>query len=240
MALVGHAYRARPGSARLVERGDCVATVGDEALVAALELHDCGVPVVVAPTRAQAVAHAALRADIVVVDGVTQTLPRADLALLAVDAMQPWGAGSVPPSGDLRAPVEALLSVTDRVVSVGADENRHGARIASDGVRVGGTLVRWEQLRGLRTGLVVAIARPRRLLSMLASKGVSPSVVVRSRDHAAPPADALRSRPAVDLWIASRKCALHLPALGTPLGVVDYRLVLGSGVREAILALTTA
>jgi hypothetical protein len=41
------------------------------------------------------------------------------VALLAVDADEPWGcAQAVPPAGDLRAPREALLAVCDRVVAI--------------------------------------------------------------------------------------------------------------------------
>ncbi len=87
--------------------------VGDEALLASSELERLAGPsgrvarVVVAPTRAAAIDFAAGAADVIVIDGVAQTAPvPATLALLAVDADEPWGrAATVPPWGDLRAPV---------------------------------------------------------------------------------------------------------------------------------------
>src|SRR5271155_2411411 len=45
VAFVGHAYRARPGRARVVLPSDALDEVGDEALVAALELAGEGVAV---------------------------------------------------------------------------------------------------------------------------------------------------------------------------------------------------
>src|SRR5580693_1181686 len=51
VALVGHAYRAHPGTARFVSPEDDVRSVGDEALECATRLSADGVPVVVAETR---------------------------------------------------------------------------------------------------------------------------------------------------------------------------------------------
>jgi tetraacyldisaccharide 4'-kinase len=123
VALVGHAYRARPGRARVVAADDPLGEVGDEAIVAARALTSAGVRVVVAPTRSAAIATASRGADVIVLDGVAQTAPvRAALALLAVDAVEPWGhAGAVAPRGDLRAPRHALLDACDGVVSIGDD-----------------------------------------------------------------------------------------------------------------------
>jgi tetraacyldisaccharide 4'-kinase len=125
VALVGHAYRASPGCARVVVAHDPIGEVGDEALVAARALGPAGVRVVVAPTRSAALALASRGADVIVLDGVAQTAPaRAALALLAVDGVEPWGrAGAVAPRGDLRAPRRALLRACDGVVSIG-DECR--------------------------------------------------------------------------------------------------------------------
>ncbi len=51
VALVGHAYRAKPDRSRVVSPADAVEIVGDEALVAAQALEDVGVAVVVGPGR---------------------------------------------------------------------------------------------------------------------------------------------------------------------------------------------
>jgi tetraacyldisaccharide-1-P 4'-kinase len=199
VAFVGHAYRARPGRARVVGTTDPLHVVGDEALVAA-ELEGHRVPVVVAPDRASATIHAARLADVLVIDGVAQTRPvRATLALLAVDPEEPWGrSAALPPCGDLRAPVEALLEAADAVVPVIEDDD---------------VLFPWDSLRGARVGLVCALARPQRVLRSLARRGVVPRVVVRARDHTSVANRALleheRSR-SVDVWVATRKCSLHV------------------------------
>ncbi len=116
-ALVGHAYRASPGHARIVGADDDLGHVGDEALVAARSLAHLDVAVVVAPSRAEAVDLATRHADAIVLDGILQTAPRrVALALLSVDGAEPWGhAAAVPPRGDLRAPRRTLLHACDAI-----------------------------------------------------------------------------------------------------------------------------
>jgi tetraacyldisaccharide 4'-kinase len=232
VALVGHAYRASPGRPRVVTPGDALREVGDEALVAAHALSSEGVLVVVGPTRESAVSHAASLAEVLVLDGVVQSRPRASLALLAVDEDEPWGrARAVPPCGDLRAPVAALLALVDRVVPVG--ESSTDARTAALGVRVAEELLPWSALAGLRLGLMLSLARPVRVLDSLARRGLAPTVVVRAGDHGPVGADALRRAPPVDLWIATAKCAFHArPVLqsvwsGRPIGVLEHIVALG-------------
>lgn len=257
VALVGHAYRAAPGRARLVKREDPIDEVGDEALLAALELEAHGVPVIVGRTRREAVALASTLADVVVIDGVLQTRPRAALALLAVDATHPWGrAQAVPPRGDLRAPVAALVAAADRTVRVGeAVDGPCDARTASRGAWVGGELRTWDALRSLRVGLVVALARPERVLASLARRGLVPTAVVRSPDHGpVSPRDLLRAPP-VDLWLATPKCALHArlaldparpggrsPAAppGQVLAVLEHTVALGADVTQQLARLDPA
>lgn len=238
VALVGHAYRAAPGRARVVRAGDAVEEVGDEALVAARALDAVGARacVVVAPSRRAAVELASRRADVLVLDGVLQIAPaRASLSLLAVDAEDPWcGAPRLPPAGYLRAPVAALLAASDRTVTVGdgaqADARvvSRGAWASEPGARVdpsvgGAALHTWDALARARVGLLCALARPERVVRALARHGVVPREVVRARDHG--PFDArelVRARAArarVDLWLATPKCALHLGGrLGAALG----------------------
>ena len=116
--LVGHAYRADPGRPRFVSPTDRLCEVGDEALLAARVLEPLGARVVVAPSRAAAMAFAAQAADVLVLDGIAQLAPMpATLALLAVDAMDPWGGvPALPPRGMLRAPVATLVAACDAVV----------------------------------------------------------------------------------------------------------------------------
>jgi len=231
VALVGHAYGARPGRARVVSTADPLAEVGDEALVAAQKLAGQGVPIVVAPRREAAVELAAGLADVLVIDGPLQLSPRrADLALLAVDAEEPWGrAAAVPPRGDLRAPVPALLAAADLVVRVGPGSP--DTIVTSAGAYLGHTLLPWDALRPLRVGLACALARPDRLLRALAREGIAPAATAFACDHGplaprepgdgtGPSADAR-----VDLWLASAKCALHLGPTRAPVATLDHAVV---------------
>jgi tetraacyldisaccharide 4'-kinase len=223
VALVGHAYRARPGRPRIVDVGDPLGLVGDEALVAARALQAHGVRVVVAPRRSDAIAHASRDADVLVLDGVGQTAPvRASLALLAVDPVQPW-------SGGLRAPVRVLLAACDRVVPVTLD---------SRGAWLDRSLIPWEALAARRVGLFCALGRPERLLRTLAARGVVPRAVVRTRDHGPFPPHALSraARAPVDLWLATPKCALHVRAgpLPVPVATLDHSVVLPAAVDDCL------
>lgn len=240
IVLIGHAYRASPGAARVVTASDALGAVGDEALACARAL--AAVPnarVVVGPTRQSAIDHAAglePRVDAIVIDGPLQLAPsRATLSLLALDADAPWGAGAMPPAGDMRAPREALLAHADHVVLV--DATPRGAVL--DG--------RWLDLASLRSssssagpriGLFTALARPERLARGLARAGIVASEVVRAGDHG-PVTSALRRRlvdSRVELWLATAKCATHLEglALGAPLAILDGSLTLPAVLRRAL------
>lgn len=213
-ALVGHAYRAAPVRPRFVQAGDGLDEVGDEALVAARALDGLSAAhVAVAPRRAAAMAFAARWAAVLVLDGVAQTRPaRATLALLAVDAEDPWGA-----AGDLhaldrlrlgsmrQAPTATLVGACDAVVPMleatplGRVDptlaRRAVARFAtlgrpvwpahvlSRGAWVGGSLLTWGALRARRVGLITAVARPDRIVRSLEKCGVVPVVVLSARDH---------------------------------------------------------
>lgn len=236
VAIVGHAYRAKPRRARVVAIDDPVDEVGDEALVAARALAPKRVVVVVAPRRREAVAHASELADVLVLDGIGQTAPeRASLALLAVDAQVPWGlAESVPPRGDLRAPRAALVRACDGVVAIDdppersqraddppgleTDPPREHWRAwnVSSGARVGDVMLTWHDLAPMRLGVLCALARPERVIRSLERRGVAPRVVVRAADHGPLDADAFaRATRAglelgIEMWLATPKCALHL------------------------------
>jgi len=259
VALVGHAYRARPGHARAVRHEDTLDDVGDEAILAARELAGAGVIVVVAPRRTEAVAYAAHRSEVIVLDGVAQTAPvRASLALLAVDAHEPWGrTRAVPPLGDLRAPISALRSVSDALVAItdpridAVDPSLEGSWPAdahSRGVWSGGRIVPWGDLAGTRVGLVCASARPHRVLRFLEARGLNVRAMIRDPDHGPLRSGACLVRgladaerqSGVDLWLATAKCAIHLersryltPSL-PGVALIDYSLTLGTKLVERL------
>ena len=248
VAIVGHAYRARVLAPRRVLPDDRLAHVGDEALLAARALASYpSASVVVAASRQAALDYALRESDVAILDGVAQTLPhRATLALLAVDAFEPWGrAAACPPRGDLRAPRDALLAACDRVVAVvdpfaaafslltlapvlnASHRSLASANVRSTGADLGGRLVPWSELRALRIGLVTSLGRPARVVEHLARRGIAPAIVVSALDHAPLSARLLRRAAAapIDLWLASPKCALHLsPALSvSPLESIGSR-----------------
>jgi tetraacyldisaccharide 4'-kinase len=263
VALVGHAYRARPRRARVVCPSDDLDDVGDEALLAARAV--APVPVVVGPSRRAAIVRAAEVADVLVVDGVAQLAPgRATLALLAVDAEEPWGGEPLPlPRGSLRAPLSILLEACDAVVPADDPissrvERDIGRALAGSGhpdlwpsmisrpaVHAWGDEGRgltWEAVRARRVGLLTAMARPERMVRSLARLGVYPAVTVSVRDHGS-----FTGRPrrliervdrdrGVDMWLASPKCVLHLDRdmPGIHVAVVSHEVTLHPLLRKRL------
>lgn len=236
VVLVGHAYRAAPRFARVVTDGDSVEDVGDEALMASRALRASGVRVVVAPTRQAAIDLGATLGRVLVIDGVSQTAPvAASLALLAVDAAEPWGSRqALPPRGDLRASPAELIEVCDAVVPVGDLPDPTSAEwcgiwgkraafpVAVEGAGAhltSGELVSWDALAGTPVGLITTLGRPDRLVRSLAARGIYPRLVLRGGDHGPVRARVGRraSRATKDagiaLWLATAKCSIHMERL---------------------------
>lgn len=240
VALVGHGYGAKPGHARKVSPADDVRLVGDEALLAARHLEGTGAVVVVGDRRESAVEMAAGLAKTLVLDGPLQAKPRrAYLSLLAVDAKSPWGSGLHPPRGDLRAPLSALLSASDVVVSIGDAPSEALAPLRKPLLFVRSSLASGgrgsegvEALSTLKTGLLVGFARPIRLLGALDKLGLHPAPILRFRDHRLPSprfldeAARLGREARLDAWLATEKCATRLPERigAVPVVVLEQRL----------------
>ena len=185
VAIIGHAYGARPSArAHRVSIDDDARIVGDESI----ECARAGAKVFVARTRQTAIDAAQREADVLVFDGPLQLEPRATLSLLAVDPISPWGSGACPPLGNLRASKRALIEAADAIVSV---------EPTSRGVRHRGELICFDALAHMRLGLTTGIARPERVLRLLRAKGLEPSRVLYSADHAPLRFD----DPSVDLWL---------------------------------------
>ncbi|MEJ7733491.1 MAG: tetraacyldisaccharide 4'-kinase [Polyangiaceae bacterium] len=237
VAVVGHAYRARPGRAQVVRPTDPVATVGDDALYAAGALASIGVPVVVAASRQDAVDRAARLADVLLVDGLLQARPRRLAAsLLVVDAVTPATA-RCPPLGDLRAPWSALRAAADvvvRVVAEDAVETAEGlgaeapallARSQTSTVELEGREVPLAALGTARVGLLVAVAHPERIERTLLRAGIVPRRVVALADHARLRCDRIAAGD-VDLWLTTARCRTKLPArvAGAPVATLVHRV----------------
>jgi tetraacyldisaccharide 4'-kinase len=274
VALVGHAYRATPGHARYVSPVDALEDVGDEALLAARALAPFGprARVVVAPTRSAAMALGASAADVLVLDGVAQLEgARVALSLLAVDALVPWGLrGALFPRGQLRAPIATLVAACDAIVPVGIErdlgttdlsamaEFERGVwplRVESRGAWVdAGTLLTWEAMRSVRVGLLAALGRPERVVTFLTRQGIEPRAIVRARDHgpfagrARRLATLMAKTHGIDLWLATPKCALHVPQAANnpskkaapfpaPLGILEHAVALHPSLRGQLHAI---
>ncbi len=240
VALIGHAYRARPKSARVVSETDRVEEVGDEALLCARALGGIA-DVVVAPSRQGAIDFAVARgARVLVIDGVAQIAPRrADVAVLVSNSND---ANACPPAGDLRAPLAALRALTDVVVRISEDDDFQNvesgeisARVIDSGARAAnGEIVSFEVLSKMRVGLGLSIAHPERVLCRLARRGVVPVARACLGDHAG--ADlrrtmariGLRDR-AIDAWLITEKCASFVRPTShdtPPIYVVGHELEL--------------
>lgn len=239
VALIGHAYRARPGFARVVAESDRADEVGDDALSAARSLSG-DVRVVVAATRQDAVDHAAsIGARVLVVDGLLQAAPRRLFAsILLLDGAAPWGSGACPPAGDMRAPRAALLAAADLIAAVCME----GAPIAPDlpasairlhahvagAISASGERTSLDAIARTRAGLLLTVARPARIEAALARASVRPIVSIALGDHTTPSPRVLAraARAPVDVWLTTARCAVKLPAAigGAPVLALDHRI----------------
>jgi tetraacyldisaccharide 4'-kinase len=239
VALIGHAYRARPSFARVVSGDDDVHAVGDEALVCARALRDVA-EVVVAPTRQMAVDFAVARgASVLVLDGVAQISPRrADVALLVTSSQL---AIACPPAGDLRSPFPALKALADFVVRISDEDNfdlaedEIGVRVISEGARAAnGDVITFEALSNMRVGLALSIAHPERVLRMLSRRGVVPVACAYVGDHAGSKIrraieQVSRRDGSIEAWLISEKCASFVAPTShdtVPIYVVAHELEL--------------
>jgi tetraacyldisaccharide 4'-kinase len=255
VALVGHAYRARPRSARVVKTSDDVREVGDEALLAARTLSPFGIEVIVSRTRQDAVRFASRRARHLVIDGLLQSRPKSlARSLLVLDARSPWGSDRCPPSGDLRAPTDALLDAADVVALVRDELDSEPSAFEGQGKRVfeivshsnrvsdpDGREAPLTDLASSRLGLLVTVARPERVEANLRRRGIRPLIAVALADHERPTGSdldrALSAAPPVDAWVTTAKCAIKLPRTirGAPRWALEYRLEVPHSLVPVVL-----
>jgi tetraacyldisaccharide 4'-kinase len=250
VALIGHGYRAHPERPHIVHPSEPLIHAGDDALCAARLLAPDGIAVIVGPTRQAAAEYAAAEGfTTLVLDGLLQATPRRlDAAILVLDAAAPWGSGACPPLGDLRAPREALLAAADHVAAIAVDGEVPGDpdAIPSAAIRVGSSLngavdacgkrIPLSDLAQGQTGVLLAIARPERITSMLARYGIHPSAVIALADHTTPDAKTRERASAarVDCWLTTARCATKLPAEigGRPVLWLDHAIDAGALVER--------
>lgn len=217
VALVGHAYRARPPRVAVrVSANDDPRAFGDEAI----ECARAGLTVFVARSRQRAIDAAELEADVLVLDGPLQLSPRATLSLLAVDRDAPWGSGHAPPLGNLRASRATLERAADMIVT---------CEPSSRGVHFQGELIQWSTLPK-RIGLTTGIARPERVLALLRRNRIEPERLLYTADHAPLQFD---DTP-VDLWLTTSKDAARGALARKNVGIIDYYLDLPTDVVELL------
>jgi tetraacyldisaccharide 4'-kinase len=241
VAVVAHGYRSRARASREVRLDDDVRAVGDDALALRRELRDLRAPVFVGRRRGDSARAAANRAEWIVVDGLLQTRPeRLFSSLLVLDGDQPFGAAHCPPRGDLRASLRALGAACDLVLAGPGSATELEVRAAlerdvpvlryaveSHGARTpDGRRVSFAELAATRLGVVLAVARPERMLGWLRTRGVSPERVVVAADHEVPRAPRREHPPRA--WLTTAKCATKLGDrfAGAPVWVLERKLVL--------------
>jgi len=252
VALVGHAYRAHPRRARVVDPSDRVVDVGDDALFAARRLAGSGIDVVVAPSRQAATSFAARRASFIVVDGLLQARPRRIArSILLLDGARPWHEGYCPPAGDYRAALSVLFGAADAAVVVRDERQQEGAGRGGPADAVfrldraigpDAKVVPLASLAGAAVGLLLAVARPDRVVDALAKRGLHPVATLAFPDHHRPSRADLdrattRTTHRIDAWLTTGKCATKLPQTlaGAPVLVLDQALRLSDRLVDWVL-----
>lgn len=236
VVVLASAYSARVSQPLRVLPEHPAREVGDEGAWLARALAPHGVPVVVGRNRQQLVDWASRLGDVLLVDGLLQAAPEPlSASLLVLDAGAPFGAGHCPPAGDLRASPGRCLALADRVLTlVGPAQTVPALGHPVDVVRHGWSGVRTQDglrlpvksLRGLALGLLLAIARPERVLRALQQTGIEPRRVELHTDHGEFPAP--RRGPPVDAWLTTQKCATKLGRQygGAPVWALDHAVEL--------------
>ncbi len=230
VALLTRGYRRRAGAAVTIAsdgRSLCAsaAEVGDEAHL--LARHAPGVPVVVAPDRAQGArrAIALYGAEVLVLDdGFQHHALARDLDVIAIDTAFGLGNGKALPRGPLREPLAALGraqavawigdapddELSRRVDAYTEGALRFVARRTPRSLRAhGGDFgVDARVLRGMKVGMLCGIARPDSLRASLEGLGAEVIAERSFRDHHRYRARDLRGlAKRADIWITTEKDA---------------------------------
>jgi tetraacyldisaccharide-1-P 4'-kinase len=91
-------------------------------------------------------------------------------------------------------------------------------------------------LRGRRLGLILAVARPHRVVDALEREGIHPAARLILGDHAVPGPRLLgrAARAPVDAWLTTARCATKIPGAigGRPVLALDHRVDVGALVER--------
>ncbi len=247
VAVVASSYKAHPPAAVRVLAHHRPSHVGDEALLLCQAL--APIPVFVGRSRERALKLAAKTADVVIADALLQTAPeRLGLSVLVLDGDKPWGAGSCPPLGDLRARRDRLLKAADvllversldAVADVALPHLRWTfERRLTSVERPDGTRSSVDELRAKSLGLLTTIARPERLERRLEAAGVSIAAWRAGPDHGA-----LKERrhptgdPPIEAWLTTAKCRQRLGQVfeNIPVWVLHEEVLLPRQLVDLVL-----
>jgi tetraacyldisaccharide 4'-kinase len=200
------------------------ADVGDEPVWIARRAP--GVRVLAGKNRAALGLHAvALGADVLLLDdGFQHHRVARDVDLVCVDARTGLGNGHVLPRGPLREP-PARLARADALLltraqrgapdppGLPAGARRFRLELSPRALRDGATgeSLPLESLRGLRCGVVCAIARPDRLLAAARALGADPVALRAFRDHHLYRKEEIRGLDRAFPWLTTEKDAVKIP-----------------------------
>jgi len=184
VGVVSRGYGRATGDCREVRPDSLARDVGDEPLLIA---RSCGVPVFVAPARAEA-AGALLQAHpstqlIVSDDGLQHYALQRDLEICVFDD-RGLGNGWLLPAGPLREPWPRRVDLTLRTRGANAIEGFEiRRRLATHAIQGDGTRMALSSLQKRPLCAVAAIANPDAFFGMLRSAGLSLSRTIALPDH---------------------------------------------------------
>jgi len=175
---VGIATRGYGGArapARLLSAGETAASAGDEPVLLRRKL---GIPVAIAPRRADAVRLLEADCDVIVCDDGLQHYALArDLEIAVVDGARQFGNRRMLPAGPLREPVARLAEADVVVVNGSGFEWPSAVRMQLEPVAVvslrDGSRRPLSDFSGRKVTAVAAIGNPARFFSLLRKHGLS-------------------------------------------------------------------
>jgi tetraacyldisaccharide-1-P 4'-kinase len=114
------------------------------------------------------------------------------------------------------------------------------ATAVGNGAHMGDAELGWPDLRSRNVGVWTSVARPGRILALLALHGITPRRVVNHADHAIPTrrsvataAEAAREL-GLDLWLCTAKCHAALGEALPNVAVLDHALALEPALERAL------